>query len=116
MTASDATPTHQPARVLDDSAVDELRKGFDGELVRPADAAYATARRAWNGMVDKYPALVVRPRETADVVAAVRFARRHQLEIAGRPPRRAGAGFASDEEVTRHSAAGTSWWRRHRAS
>ncbi|MEP6681237.1 MAG: FAD-binding oxidoreductase [Chloroflexota bacterium] len=84
MTVSDATQTHRPARVLDDSAVDELRKAFDGELVRPGDAAYATARRAWNGMVDKYPALVVRPRGTADVVAAVLFARRHELEIAVR--------------------------------
>ena len=69
---------------LDDSAVDELRKSFDGELVRPADPTYEAARRAWNGAIDKRPAIVVRPRGTADVVAAVRFARTHGLEIAVR--------------------------------
>ncbi len=84
MTVSAIPSTPGPARVLDDSAVEELRKAFDGQLVRPADAAYATARLAWNGMVDKHPALVVRPRGTADVVAAVRFARRHDLEVAVR--------------------------------
>ncbi len=70
--------------ILDDTAVEELRKAFDGELVRPTDPAYDTARRAWNGMVDKRPAIIVRPRGTADVVAAVRFARKHDLEVAVR--------------------------------
>ena len=72
------------AATLDDSAVEELRKAFDGELVRPNDVAYDAARRAWNGMVDKHPAIVVRPRGTSDVVSAVRFARKHDLEVAVR--------------------------------
>jgi FAD/FMN-containing dehydrogenase len=71
-------------RILDDTAVDELRKTFDGELVGPSDATYDTARRAWNGMVDKRPAIVVRPRGTADVAVAIQFARRHGLEVAVR--------------------------------
>ena len=74
----------ETATKLDDSAVEELRKGFDGELVRPGDAAYDAARRAWNAMVDKRPALIARPRGTADVVAAIRFARKHDLEVAVR--------------------------------
>ncbi len=69
---------------LDDAAVEELRTAFDGELVRPTDAAYDTVRRAWNGIVDKHPALVVRPRGAADVAAAIRFARKHDLEVAVR--------------------------------
>ncbi len=69
---------------LGDTAIADLRKTFDGEIVRPSDAQYEAARRAWNGMVDKRPAVVVRPRGTADVVAAVRFARAHELEIAVR--------------------------------
>jgi FAD/FMN-containing dehydrogenase len=84
MTEVAAASTQDQSRSLDDSAVEELRKEFDGDLVRPTDSAYDAARRAWNGMVDKYPAIVVRPRGTADVVAAVRFARRHDLEIAVR--------------------------------
>ena len=69
---------------LGDTAIADLRKTFDGEIVRKSDAEYEAARRVWNGMVDKHPSLVVRPRGTADVVAAVRFARSHELEIAVR--------------------------------
>jgi FAD/FMN-containing dehydrogenase len=69
---------------LGDTAIADLRKTFDGEIVRKSDADYDAARRVWNGMVDKRPVLVVRPRGTADVVAAVRFARGHELEIAVR--------------------------------
>jgi len=84
MTASTAPTTPELSSRLDDTAVEELRKAFDGDLVRPTDTAYDAARRAWNGMVDKHPAIVVRPRGTADVVAAIRFARVHDLEIAVR--------------------------------
>jgi FAD/FMN-containing dehydrogenase len=84
MTEVAAPSTPGQSSNLDDSAVMELRRAFDGELVRPTDAAYDTARRAWNAMVDKHPALVVRPRGTADVVAAIRFARRQDLEVAVR--------------------------------
>ena len=39
------------------------------------DAGYAEARRIWNAMIERRPALVVRPRDSSDVVACVRFAR-----------------------------------------
>jgi len=84
MIASAAPSTTGLPTTLDDSALEELRKAFDGELVRPLDPAYDMARRAWNGMVDKRPALIARPRGTADVVAAVQFARKRDLEIAVR--------------------------------
>jgi FAD/FMN-containing dehydrogenase len=84
MTAPIATSTSKPPADLGDAGIADLRKTFDGEIVRPADVGYETARRAWNGMVDKRPALVVRPRGTADVVAVIRFARAHDLELAVR--------------------------------
>jgi hypothetical protein len=84
MIADTAPSTTRLTDDLDDTAVDDLRTTFDGELIRPSDPGYETARRAWNGMVDKRPALVVRPRGTADVVTAVLFARKHDLEIAVR--------------------------------
>jgi FAD/FMN-containing dehydrogenase len=55
-----------------------------GEVVVPGDAAYEEARRVHNGMIDRRPALVARCRGTADVQAAVRFARERGLEIAVR--------------------------------
>jgi FAD/FMN-containing dehydrogenase len=70
--------------LLDDSALGSLREAFRGELIRPAGSSYEQARQVWNGRVDRHPALVARCTGTADVVAAVRFARRQGLEIAVR--------------------------------
>jgi FAD/FMN-containing dehydrogenase len=57
---------------------------FAGEVVRPGDPGYDAARVVWNGMVDRYPALVVRPTSPADVAAAVRYGRKQELAIAVR--------------------------------
>ncbi len=53
----------------------------DLDLLRPGDPGYDRARSVWNAMVDRRPALIVRCRRTADVVAAVALARREGLEI-----------------------------------
>src|SRR2546421_3744540 len=58
--------------------------GFGGELILPTDDAYDRKRAVWNGMVDRRPAAILRCLSTEDVVAAVRFARESQLEIAVR--------------------------------
>jgi FAD/FMN-containing dehydrogenase len=55
-----------------------------GGLVRPSDAAYDEARAVWNGMIDKLPGLIARCAGTADVIAAVNFARGHGLLVAVR--------------------------------
>jgi FAD/FMN-containing dehydrogenase len=56
--------------------------GFRGRLITTADADYDAARAVWNGAVDRRPAVIARCSGTADVAAAVRFARDHNLEIA----------------------------------
>src|SRR5947209_3430169 len=53
---------------------------FSGLLLRPEDSGYEEARRVYNGLIDKRPALIARCRGTADVVAAVAFARESGLE------------------------------------
>jgi FAD/FMN-containing dehydrogenase len=50
----------------------------------PGHPAYDEARRVHNGLIDKRPALIARCRETADVVAAVGYAREHDLEVSVR--------------------------------
>jgi FAD binding domain/Berberine and berberine like len=60
---------------MNESDIQELRARFRGELITPADAAYDAARKVYNGMIDKRPALIGRCADVADVVAAVTFAR-----------------------------------------
>jgi FAD/FMN-containing dehydrogenase len=64
--------------------IDDLRRSFAGEVVAPDDAGYDDARRVWNAVFDRRPALIVRPTSVDDVVAAVRFGRERDLEIAVR--------------------------------
>jgi FAD/FMN-containing dehydrogenase len=58
--------------------------GFRGQLINADHADYDTARAVWNGAVDRCPGLIARCSGTADVAAAVRFARDHDLDIAVR--------------------------------
>jgi FAD/FMN-containing dehydrogenase len=70
--------------VLDDKTVRAFDGAFAGELIGPRDGRYEAARRVWNGMVDRRPALIARCADEQDVVAALRFAREHGLPLAVR--------------------------------
>jgi len=61
-----------------------LAAHLDGELITPDHAAYESARRVWNGMIDKRPALIARCAGADDVAIAVRFAAEHDLPLAVR--------------------------------
>ena len=54
----------------------ELAAAVRGDLIVPGDPGYDEARAVYNGMIDKHPAAIARCRDTADVIACVRFARR----------------------------------------
>ncbi len=70
--------------MLDQPAVQEFKASLRGTLLRPADADYDQARKVWNGMIDKRPALIARCAGAADVVQSVSFARAHNLLVAVR--------------------------------
>src|SRR2546429_6971429 len=63
---------------------EELAAAVRGDLITPGDPGYDQARAVYNAMIDKRPAAIVRCRDTADVIACVRFAREHGVEIAVR--------------------------------
>lgn len=63
--------------VLDATTVADLRSRVRGPVLTAADPGYDAARRIWNAMIDKRPALIVRCAGAADVLEAVRFAATH---------------------------------------
>lgn len=55
-----------------------------GDVLTSSNAPYEEVRKNWNGSFDRKPALIARCHSTADVAAAVRFARERDLLVAVR--------------------------------
>ena len=66
---------------LDPALVNDLAAQVSGPVLGPEDADYDAARAIHNGLIDRRPALIVRCRQTSDVVAALALARRAGLEV-----------------------------------
>ena len=69
---------------LHPTKIEALKGNFSGEVLLPSDDAYEHARKIWNAMIDKHPALIVRCATTSDVVRAVNIARDNGLLLAVR--------------------------------
>jgi FAD/FMN-containing dehydrogenase len=75
MSIQPTVPTHLTAA---------LAGRLAGEVVAPDHPEYESARRVWNGMIDKRPAMIARCVDADDVATAVRFASEHALPLAVR--------------------------------
>lgn len=64
--------------------VQDLAAAMRGTVLVPGQAGYDDARRVWNGMFDRRPALIARCAAPSDVMRAVTFAREHRLFTAVR--------------------------------
>jgi FAD/FMN-containing dehydrogenase len=62
----------------------ELRRSLAGSVIEPADPEYDAARRCYNALIDRRPALIARCASAADVATALDFARAQDLEVAVR--------------------------------
>lgn len=80
---------------LNETVATALKPHFRGELIQPGDAAYDQARKVYNGMIDKRPALIARCNDVADVIAAVNAARDGGLMLAVRGGAHNGAGLGT---------------------
>jgi hypothetical protein len=67
--------------VVGEDGLDAFRAGLRGPLLLSGDQGYNEARTVWNALIDHRPALIARCSGAADVVAAVQFARHHDLLV-----------------------------------
>ncbi len=86
--------------------IDALRASLRGEVIDHDHPAYDDARRVWNGLIDRRPAVIARCADRADVVAAVRAARTHRpvVSIRGGGHQVAGSAVCDDGLVIDLSA------------
>ena len=98
--STSVAPTAPAARksILDKDVIARLRSNLRGALITPIDADYETARRVYNGMIDRHPAAVVRCVDVADVMTAVNFARQNHLDVAVRGGGHNPNGFATCDD------------------
>jgi len=71
-------------RVINPMVLRDFRTSLHGEVILPDDDGYHSARRVWNGMIDKYPVMIIRCATRADVTRAVEFGRMQHLPVAVR--------------------------------
>jgi FAD/FMN-containing dehydrogenase len=71
-------------RAIKTEDLQDFKTHLHGELIVSRDDAYDSARKVWNGMIDKYPAAIARCDDVSDVITAVQFARSQQLVVAVR--------------------------------
>ncbi len=70
--------------MLEDSVVQAFKSSLRGELLLPSDDGYDAARKIYNAMIDKRPAMIARCAGAADVITCVNFAREHHLLVSVR--------------------------------
>jgi FAD/FMN-containing dehydrogenase len=69
---------------LSSNAIEELKAATRGQVLLPGDSGFDEARRIWNAMIDRRPAMIVCCAGVADVRRAVVFARDNDLLLAVR--------------------------------
>src|SRR5687767_13299843 len=77
--------------------LDELRARVHGRTITVDDEAYETARRVYNGMIDRRPSVIVRCTDAADVMACVEFAREQGIDLSIRGGSHSVPGFGTND-------------------
>ncbi len=83
---------------MDNATTTALREEIRGAVTTPDDAEYDEARKVRNGMIDKRPAVIVRPANAGDVMTAVRFAADNDLSVAVRGGGHSVPGFGTCDD------------------
>jgi FAD binding domain-containing protein/berberine-like enzyme len=78
--------------------ISKLKADVRGRVILPEDQDYNEARKVYNGMIDRYPKIIVCCTNAADVRLAVIFARKNDLLVAVRGGGHNGAGLATCDD------------------
>jgi FAD/FMN-containing dehydrogenase len=79
-------------------ALEELRTRVHGQTIAAGDDAYDTARKVYNGMIDRRPRVIVRCTDVADVMASVEFAREQGIDLSVRGGAHSVPGFGTNDD------------------
>ncbi|HET8944425.1 MAG TPA: FAD-binding oxidoreductase [Dehalococcoidia bacterium] len=78
-------------------STETLAAGLRGDFIQAGDPEYDSARAVHNAMIDRRPRFIVRPVDTADVIAAVNFAREEGLILSVRGGGHSVPGFGTND-------------------
>ena len=83
---------------MNSESIAKLQQGFRGEVIQPSDQGYDTARKVYNAMIDKRPAVIARCADIADIMTALKFGRDNSLltSIRGGGHNAGGLGICDD--------------------
>ena len=81
---------------IDTAHLEDLRRVFRGELIPRGHAEYESARRVWNGNIDRRPALIARCTGAGDVQRAIEFARLCGLIVSVRGGGHSAPGYGTN--------------------
>jgi len=79
--------------ILQESVLHDFKNNLRGQLIQQKDDDYDENRKVYNAMINKFPALIVKCSDVADVIASVNFGRENNLLVAVRGGGHNGGGL-----------------------
>jgi hypothetical protein len=79
--------------MISEDKITQLKQSLRGRVIQRHDEDYHTARKVYNGMIDKHPLLIAKCTGVADVITTVNFARENDLLTAVRSGGHNGGGL-----------------------
>src|SRR6185437_4039563 len=89
---------HHEEILVKSQALAQFRRRLTGDIIVPGSELYDAARKVWNAMIDRRPAVIARCRDAADVACAIAFARQENLPLAVRGGAHNVAGTATVDD------------------